>query len=113
MPRQPGQPVSWYNVDDGMRHPGTVEFECCQASTGGPFTVVKDEFGNEHLLTADQVFDLQPNDLTIHIMHNVRPPARPHLTNPPGKGIGAVARRRGLFVSPGMPISKLRAKGGK
>jgi hypothetical protein len=106
MPRQPGQPVAWYNVDDGIWHPGTVEFECCQASIGGPFTVVKDEFGNEHLLTGDLIKPSDPS--TLQIVGRQQGPLREVR-----RAVVQAAKRRGLVPSPGMPSSKLDAKGGR
>lgn len=47
----PGAKAFWRSPDDGAKHPVTVLFRCCQASVGGGFVCVVDEFGWTHLAT--------------------------------------------------------------
>lgn len=51
----PGQAVQYLETADSTWHPGTVKFDFCGASRGGPYTLVIDEIGLGHTQHPDWV----------------------------------------------------------
>lgn len=55
MPYLPGDKALWRDPETGQWHPVTVLLTCCEASVGGGFYDVCDEFGWTHLATAGEL----------------------------------------------------------